>query len=72
MPNGEALLEFNNGNINKILWTKDSILNQLNLTNSNYIIKTINNEDYLIMDWKSGDYIYGGKIFGCYVFKRIK
>lgn len=72
MSNGEALLEFNNENINKILWTKDSILNQLNLTNSNFIIKTINNEDYLIMDWKSGDYIYGGKVFGCYVFKRIK
>ena len=70
-PNGEAVIETQNG-IFKVLWTKNSIIDKRDDTNSNYIIRTINGEDYLIMDWKSGDYIFGGKIFGCYVFKKIK
>ena len=35
-------------------------------------IKTIKDDDYLIMEWKSGDYIFGGFVAGKYVFKRIK
>jgi len=68
--NGDCFKEYSNGNINKIKWTKDYILSK-HLA-SNYIIKNIDNEKYLIMDWKSGDYVYGGKVFGCYVFKLIK
>lgn len=71
-PNGEAIMEFNNGRVSKICWTKNNIISKNDSTSSNYIIKQIENETYLIMDWKSGDYIYGGKIYGCYVFKKVK
>lgn len=72
LPNGDCFMEFNNGRINKINWTKDFILNKNQSTASNYILKRINGEDYLIMDWKSGDYIYAGEINCCYVFKKVK
>ena len=72
MPNGEVIQEYSNGNFRKNEWTKNYILDKHNQTVSNYIIKVIDGEDYLIIDWKSGDYIFGGKINGCYVFKRIK
>lgn len=68
--NGECFKEYSNGNIDKIKWTKDYILSKS--LASNYIIKNIDNEKYLIMDWKSGDYVYGGKVYGCYVFKLVK
>ena len=68
--NGECFKEYSNGRIDKIKWTKDYILSTT--LASNYIIKDIDNERYLIMDWKSGDYVYGGKVYGCYVFKLVK
>ena len=68
--NGDCFKEYSNGNIDKIKWTKDYILSTT--LASNYVVKDIDNERYLIMDWKSGDYVYGDKIYGCYVFKLIK
>jgi len=70
MPNGDCFQEAANGHIAKINWTDGYILRKESKTASSFVIKTIDGEDYLIMDWKSGDYIYGGEIFGCYVFKK--
>ena len=72
LENGDCFKEFASGEIVKINWTKDYILSHESHLASNYIIKNINGETYLIMDWKSGDYVYGGKIYGCYVFKKNK
>jgi len=69
LPNGDCFME-RGKYIDKIKWTKDFILDSL--TASNFIIKEVDGEEYLIMDWKSGDYIFGGEIFGCYVFKKQK
>ena len=68
MANGDCFKEFSNGSIHKIKWTDGYILSET--LASNFIIKTIDGIDYLIMDWKSGDYVYGGEIYGCYVFKK--
>lgn len=70
--NGDCFKEFSNGSIYKINWSKNFILDHKSSTTSNYIIKNIDNKKYLIMDWKSGDYVYGGKIYGCYVFELEK
>ena len=70
LNNGDCFKEHSNGVINKIKWTKSYILSTT--LASNYIIKDIDNTEYLIMDWKSGDYVYGGEIYGCYVFKKVK
>lgn len=70
LPNGDCFKEFDEGQIDKIKWTKDYILGDI--TASNYIIKEIDNQEYLIMDWKSGDYVFGGIIYGCYVFRKQK
>ena len=71
-PNGNLIITYNSGNTNLLKWSKGCILNERVKTNSAYEIKTINNEDYLIVEWKSGDYIYGNRVAGKYVFKRIK
>ena len=70
LPNGDCFKEFAEGRIDKIKWTKDFILTSQ--TASNFIIQEIDGEEYLIMDWKSGDYTFGGEIYGCYVFKKQK
>lgn len=70
LANGECFKEFSNGKIVKINWTQNYILSHESHLASNYVIKNINGETYLIMDWKSGDYVFGGKIYGCYVFKK--
>lgn len=72
MANGNCFWEFTSGKTAKHQWTKNYILNIESSLASNYIIQTINNENYLIMDWKSGDYVYGKFIAGCYVFKKVK
>ena len=72
LPNGDCFRESSRGEVNKIKWTKDFILSPYSKTASNFIIQEIDGEEYLIMDWKSGDYVFGGEIFGCYVFKKQK
>lgn len=53
-----------------VKWTKGFLLNHNNKTASKYVIKKIDGKEYLFLEWKSGDYIYGGKISGYYVFER--
>lgn len=70
-PNGELLIEFGKS-ISKEKWTKGSILETDLQYNSAYNIREIDGNQYLVFDWKSGDYGYGGRVFGCYVLKKSK
>lgn len=69
-PKGEALFESQKGKVWHAKWTDGAIINGCTVCNA--IVKTFGNEQYLIMDWKSGDYVYAGEINGCYVFKKNK
>lgn len=71
-PLGNVNIIYNNDNHGEKKWTKGYILDSERVTASKYVIKTFGDDDYLIMEWKSGDYSFGGQIFGHYVFKKIK
>lgn len=51
-------------------WTKGAVLRKWNCTACAYELRTINGRDYLIVEWKSGDYLYGGLEPNYYVFIR--
>lgn len=51
-------------------WTKGYILNLHRTTAAKYQITEINGTEYLFMEWKMGNYIYGGMKPDYYVFKR--
>lgn len=70
-PNGECIFESKGGMLLKNNWTKGKVLCKEDLTASDYEIKEIDCEKYLILDWKSGDYTYQGDVYGCYVFKKF-
>lgn len=53
-------------------WTKDFVLNLHRTTAAAYTIREINGSDYLFMEWKMGNYIYGGFDPDYYVFARVK
>ena len=53
-------------------WTKSFILNRHRTTAASYEIREINGSDYLFMEWKMGNYIYGGMKPDYYVFARVK
>ncbi len=53
-------------------WSKGVVINKNASTVSEYTIKEINNETIMFVEWKSGDYAFGGKVNGYYVFKRTK
>lgn len=58
---------------NNITYTKNYIFNLCcENTASKYEIINKNNKKYLIVEWKSGDYIYGNMINGYYVLEKIK
>ena len=69
---GKLISEYNNGIImNHLLWTKDKVIdNKYTITSSKYEIVNINNIDYLIYEWKSGDYIFGKRKPGKYVLVK--
>ena len=55
-------------------WTKGYLLNKsgggIENTAEKYDIKIINGKEYLFIEWKSGDYIWGGWESSYYVFVR--
>ena len=51
-------------------WTKEHIINLHRTTAAAYIIKEVNGTEYLFIEWKMGNYIYGGMRPEYYVFKR--
>ena len=52
------------------VWTKGYVLRKWNSSACAYEIRTVNGKDYLIMEWKSGDYRWGGFDTDYYVFIR--
>lgn len=51
-------------------WTKGKLLDRTKQVASNYAIKTIDNVEFLFMEWKMGNYIYAGIKPSYYVFVR--
>lgn len=52
------------------VWTKGFLLRKWNSSACAYDIIHCENEDYMIIEWKSGDYRYGGFDTDYYVFRR--
>ncbi len=51
-------------------WTNGFILDRRQSLAMAYEIEVIDGKDYLIVEWKNGDYVYGGYIPGYYAFVR--
>ena len=66
---GKLLEERNNGIIlNHLLWTNGKVIdNKYSITSSKYEIVKIENVEYLIYEWKSGDYTFGKRKPGNYI-----
>lgn len=72
-PSGEVYINYrHNKNIKQAKYTKNYIINFcLKDTLSKYFYQSIDNKKYLIIEWKSGDYVYGRMINGYYVLEKI-
>ena len=51
-------------------WTRGYVLRKWNSTACAYEIRVIDDTPYLFIEWKSGDYIWGGREPHQYVFVR--
>ena len=73
-PNGDVYIKYkNNDNVKQAKYTKGYIINFcLPDTLSKYEYKDIDGVTYLIIEWKSGDYVYGRMINGYYVLVKEK
>lgn len=74
LPDGRARKRYNNNDQSqKAHWTKGTLLEQHfgeGGIASAYTLRTINGEDYLFFEWKSGDYIWGKMKPSYYVFRK--
>jgi bla regulator protein BlaR1 len=52
------------------LWTKGIIINPVDKTASEYVIKEINSSTYMFFQWKSGDYTFSDITPSYYVLKK--
>lgn len=70
--NGIAFLEYNRGDSiwPVISWTRGLILNKDRVTASAYELKIMDGYDYLFVECKNGDYLYGKFLPGYFVFRR--
>ena len=72
-PKGSLLVSYNKfDEIAQLKWSKGVVINAKWATVSSYTIKTIGEDKYMFMEWKSGDYVFGAEVHGCYVFKKVK
>ena len=55
----------------QICWTRGYMLRKWNSSACAYEIRSAGEKDYLIMEWKSGDYRFGGMDTDYYVFCRM-
>ncbi len=69
---GKVVRTYFNGKQWHDKWSKGKLIDLTKNVVSNYILKTINGEDFMIMEWKMGNYIYAGMDPEYYVFKKIK
>lgn len=75
LPDGEVISRYDFGK-NVIMgrdmqeWTKGFVLRKWNSTACAYELRSISGREYLFIEWKSGDYIYGGFDSNYYVFVR--
>ena len=70
LPGGECI-HTTKQHESRLKWTKGFIINKSSITASAYEIKHINGKDYLITEWKTGDYQFGdGRIY-YYIYKRV-
>lgn len=53
-----------------VVWTENYLLRKWNWSACEYEIRNVDGEDYMIIEWKSGDYRYGGYDTNYYVFVR--
>lgn len=69
---GGKLIEENKNIINNhLLWTKDKVIdNKYCMTLSKYEMVKINNIEYLIYEWKTGDYSFGKRKPGKYILVK--
>jgi len=52
-------------------WTKGKLLDQKKSVVSNYYFKTINGKQIMFLEWKMGNYVYGGMPATFYVFEKV-
>ncbi len=75
LKNGEVISHYDWGNElisgrDSQEWTKGYLLRKWNNSACAYEIRVVNKTEYLIIEWKSGDYRYGGFDTDYYVFVR--
>ncbi len=70
-PSGDASISYNNGYSRSTSYTKGHIkdFGSRNVMSA-YEIKEVNGKTYLLVEWKSGDYVFGGFINCYYVFEK--
>ena len=54
-----------------VVWTKNYLLRKWNWSACEYEIKSADGKEYMIIEWKSGDWRYGGYDTNYYVFTRV-
>lgn len=53
-----------------VVWTRNYLLRKWNWSACEYEIRTLDGKEYMIIEWKSGDWRYGGYDTNYYVFVR--
>lgn len=68
--NGKVSVLYENRTPLSLDWTKGIVLDKRWEVAQHYEIKNIGGKNYLFVEWKSGDYMWGGKAPLYYVFQR--
>lgn len=74
-PGGNCRVAYADGSVYErpdYTWTKGAVLCPLSQVAQSYALRRIKGCDYLLIQWKNGDYVYGGREPAYYVFRRYE
>lgn len=69
-PDGTAVREYTDETWEDS-WTKGKLIDKTKVTAASYEIRDMGSKDYLFLEWKMGNYVYGGAQPDYYVFVRV-
>lgn len=68
--NSKAAVWYKGRPVLELHWTAGYLLDRKNAVAEAYVVQKIDGADYLFVEWKSGDYQFGGMMPQWYVFER--
>lgn len=71
LPDGSVIRKYGDSDVWTDKWTKGALLDQRKHAVCHYTFREFDGKEYMFIEWKMGNYVFGGMDPDYYVFERV-